>query len=80
MRYIFVPQEGQKPWVAGFPFFILTALALLISFFLRHFMQYACIYQPLLYLILEYIVLAHMSIIAVERLPVLFNRVTLKTD
>jgi len=43
MRNIFVPQVGQLPWVAGLPFFILIDLALLISLFFRHFMQYACI-------------------------------------
>jgi hypothetical protein len=42
MRNILVPQAGHTPCVAGLPFFILTALGLFISRFLRHFTQYAC--------------------------------------
>jgi hypothetical protein len=40
---IFVPQEGQVPWVAGLPFFIVIDFGSLISLFVRHFIQYACI-------------------------------------
>jgi hypothetical protein len=43
MRNILVPQTGQTPCVAGLPFFILMALGLLISLFVLHFIQYACI-------------------------------------
>ena len=43
---ILVPQVGHTPWVAGFPFFIVMALASLISFLVRHFIQYACIGLP----------------------------------
>ena len=46
MRNIFVPQLGQTPWVAGLPFFMVIALASFISFFARHFTQYACIICP----------------------------------
>jgi len=41
-----VPQEGQTPLVAGLPFFMVTALALFISFLERHFTQYASIFRP----------------------------------
>jgi hypothetical protein len=41
--YIFVPQTGQEPLVAGLPFFIVTAWASFISRWVRHFRQYACI-------------------------------------
>jgi hypothetical protein len=44
---IFVPQLGQVPCVAGFPFFILIALESFISFLDRHFTQYPCIFSPL---------------------------------
>jgi hypothetical protein len=44
--YILVPHLGQVPVDAGLPFFILTALGLLISLFALHFMQYACIVAP----------------------------------
>jgi len=36
---IVVPQTGHLPFIAGFPFFNLTATALLISRFARHFTQ-----------------------------------------
>src|SRR6266511_3434487 len=36
---IFVPQTGQRPWVAGRPFFIVTCLASLISREVLHFTQ-----------------------------------------
>ncbi len=39
----FVPQVGQRPWVAGLPFFMVILLGSLISFLARHFIQYACI-------------------------------------
>ncbi len=40
---ILVPQTGHTPWVAGFPFFMVMALAYFISLLVRHFTQYACI-------------------------------------
>ena len=36
---ILVPQVGQVPWVAGFLFFIVTALGLFISFLALHLTQ-----------------------------------------
>ncbi len=50
MRYILVPQAGHVPLVAGFPFFIVTAVGFCISFFVRHLRQYASIpyYLPFL--------------------------------
>ena len=41
IRNIFVEQTGHTPWVAGRPFFIVMAWALLISLLDRHFIQYA---------------------------------------
>jgi hypothetical protein len=38
---ILVLHVGQTPWVAGFPFFMVIALGLFISFVARHFTQYA---------------------------------------
>jgi hypothetical protein len=43
---ILVPQDGQTPCVAGLPFFMVMLFALLISFFERHFTQYACMVPP----------------------------------
>ena len=40
---ILVPQTGQTPCVAGFPFFIVMLFGLFISLLVRHFIQYACI-------------------------------------
>ena len=40
---IFVPQTGQVPWVAGFPFFMVIALGSFISLLARHLTQYASI-------------------------------------
>ena len=37
---ILVPHDGQTPWVAGFPFFMVMALAFFISFLARHLTQY----------------------------------------
>ena len=42
---ILVPQTGQTPCVAALPFFIVIALALLISLLALHFTQYACIVE-----------------------------------
>ena len=39
IRNIFVEQTGHTPWVAGRPFFIVMAWALLISLLDRHFIQ-----------------------------------------
>jgi hypothetical protein len=39
MRYICVPQTGQLPRVAGFPFFMVTWLGLFISRIARHLRQ-----------------------------------------
>ena len=39
MRYIFVPQTGHAPCVAGLPFFMVTAFASFISRCVRHFRQ-----------------------------------------
>ena len=39
IRNIFVPQTGQVPCVAGFPFFIVIWLAAVISRWVRHFKQ-----------------------------------------
>jgi hypothetical protein len=44
----FVPQVGQIPEVAGLPFFMVMALAFLISFLARHLTQYACMLHLLL--------------------------------
>ena len=41
---ILVPQDGQMPWVAGLPFFMVTAFASFISLFDLHLTQYASIY------------------------------------
>ena len=46
MRNIAVPHVGHTPLVAGLPFFMVTALALFISFLERHFTQYASIFHP----------------------------------
>jgi integrase len=46
MRNTLVPQVGHTPCVAGLPFFKVTDFGFLISFFARHFMQYACIRTP----------------------------------
>jgi len=46
MRNMAVPQVGHTPLVAGLPFFMVTALALFISFLARHFTQYASIFDP----------------------------------
>jgi len=46
MRNILVPQEGHSPWVAGLPFFMVTALVFFISFLALHFTQYASIFRP----------------------------------
>jgi len=43
IRNIFVPQVGHTPWVAGLPFFMVTALGFFISFLALHFTQYPCI-------------------------------------
>jgi hypothetical protein len=43
---ILVPQDGQTPEVAGLPFFMVMAFALLISFLARHLTQYACMSPP----------------------------------
>jgi len=45
---IFVPQEGQTPWVAGLPFFMVICFASFISFLARHFIQYASIVNLLI--------------------------------
>ena len=55
MQNMAVPQEGQIPLVAGLPFFMVTALALFISFLARHFTQYASIFHPHLIRSLFYI-------------------------
>jgi len=47
MRNTLVPHLGHTPWVAGRLFFILIALGFLISTFLLHFTQYACIWTSL---------------------------------
>ena len=39
MRYIFVPQTGHVPWVAGRPFFRVTFCGFRISLLARHFRQ-----------------------------------------
>jgi hypothetical protein len=36
---ILVPQTGQTPWVAGFPFFIVIFCSLVMSRFALHFTQ-----------------------------------------
>src|SRR5674476_854804 len=36
---ILVPQSGQMPWVAGLPFFIVTACSSFMVFLARHFTQ-----------------------------------------
>jgi hypothetical protein len=41
---ILVPQVGQVPEVAGFPFFMVMTLAFFISFLARHFTQYPCMH------------------------------------
>jgi hypothetical protein len=46
IRNILVLHIGHTPWVAGLPFFIVTALALFISFLVLHFTQYASITLP----------------------------------
>ena len=46
MRNMAVPQVGHTPLVAGLTFFMVTALALFISFLARHFTQYASIFDP----------------------------------
>jgi hypothetical protein len=38
---IFVPHTGQIPWVAGFPFFIVTFFSSFIDLFDLHLTQYA---------------------------------------
>jgi len=38
--YIPVPQTGHFPFIAGFPFFMVTLTALGSSLFARHFTQY----------------------------------------
>ena len=43
---IFVPQCEQVPEVAGFPFFMVTAVGSFISFFALHLTQYASITLP----------------------------------
>jgi len=48
IRNIFVEQTGQTPDVAGFPFFIVMGVGLLISRFVRHFRQYASTMSNLL--------------------------------
>jgi len=50
---ILVPHEGQVPWVAGFPFFIVIALGALISFFALHLTQYPCTQFALLFVYLS---------------------------
>jgi hypothetical protein len=46
---ILVPQLEQVPVVAGFPFFIVIAVASFISFLALHFTQYASmLYHPFL--------------------------------
>jgi hypothetical protein len=57
----FVLQVGQVPEVAGLPFFMVMALAFLISFLARHFTQYACMLH-LLFKYEQYIILPQMSI------------------
>jgi hypothetical protein len=37
----FVEQSGHSPWIAGRPFFMVTCVGFLISFFALHFTQYA---------------------------------------
>ena len=49
MQNMAVPQDGHTPLVAGLPFFMVTALALFISFLARHFTQYASIFHPHIY-------------------------------
>ena len=44
IQNMLVPQVGHTPFVAGLPFFIVTALALFISFLDLHFIQYASIF------------------------------------
>jgi hypothetical protein len=39
MRYIFVPQTGQAPLVAGLPFFMVTGFGSFMSRCVRHFRQ-----------------------------------------
>ena len=41
MRKSFVPQTGQMPWSAFFPFFMVMLCGLFISLFALHFTQYA---------------------------------------
>jgi hypothetical protein len=43
IQNMLVPHVGHTPFVAGLPFFIVTALALFISFLDLHFIQYASI-------------------------------------
>jgi len=43
IRNIFVPQTGQVPWVAFFPFFIVMLCGSFISLFALHFTQYAVV-------------------------------------
>lgn len=46
IRYNPVPQSGQRPFMAGRPFFIFTFWASFISFLALHFTQYASIRPP----------------------------------
>ncbi len=42
MRKTDVPQLGQTPLIAGFPFLSVTGWGFFISTFILHFTQYAC--------------------------------------
>ena len=42
MRKTLVPQLGQTPETAGFPFLSVTGVGFLISTFILHLTQYAC--------------------------------------
>ena len=42
MRKTLVPQFGQTPEIAGFPFLSVTGSGFLISTFILHLTQYAC--------------------------------------
>lgn len=50
MRNTLVPQTGQTPRVAGLLFLSTIACGFLISLFVLHFIQYACIVNLLSYL------------------------------
>jgi len=53
MRYILAPHFGQIPCIAGWPFSVLIVLGFLISLLARHVIQYACIYIPPLFSVIN---------------------------